>query len=221
MDRAAARTLVESSTGRTDKTTLINSALDLGVVKVSTARLWSQLRVSATASLLVDTSSVALASDAVRLTELRVLDGTSSYHLQLRAKEWVVRRWPLTSSLNRAKPAWGYLEGKTLHVVPEADKAYTIGYSYCRLHPALTDDSDPLLIDAADAAVVAYAIYWVWFSLEQPETATSWKAVFEDELADAIKADHSSATEIFLLPYNEATPVQPNYWLDPFVKTTP
>lgn len=221
MNRGAARTLVEQATGRVDKTALINSALDLGVSKVSTARLWSQLKVTASLTLALGTSSIALSSDATRVTQFRVRDGTASYKLAIRAQEWVKQRWPLTSSMTDAKPAYGYLVGKTLHVVPEADVEYTIDYDYYRLHPPLAEDSDLLLIDAADAAVIAYASFWTWLSLEQPENAAAWKATFDDELRDAISADKASATEIFLMPHNETVAVQPDFFLDPFVKHSP
>ncbi len=221
MNRSAARTLVEESTGRTDKTSLINSALDLAVKEVSKAKLWSTMLVEDTVSLLIATSSIALATDANRIVELRVVDGSSSYKLQIRSRTFVIQRWPDVTALNDSKPAWGYFVGKTLHVVPAADQAYTIGYAYYRLHPALAADSDELLIDVADAAVIAYASYWVFLSLQQAEDAALWMATYKDRLGEAKEADHSSATEVFLRPYNEAVPVQPDYYLDPFVGHNP
>ena len=221
MNRLDLRNLVKESTGRTDKDSLINSALDLAVSKVSAVRKWSQLKVGATAALAVSTSNVTLATDAVRLSEFRVLDGTSSYKLLIRSKEVVVARFPDVASMSDSRPFEGYLEGKILRVVPEADKAYTIAYSYYRLHPRLATDSDILLIDAADAAVVAYASYWTLLSGQRREDATVWLAIFRDELTDAIEADRVSATDILLRPFNETRPVPPDFFLDPFVRRTP
>lgn len=224
MNRAAIRNLVAESIGRTDgsKDSLINSAIDLAVVKVSLIRYWPQLQVAATVAIVLDDLSVALATDAIRVTEIRLTDGTSlAWRLKIRQKEWIVRRYPDPSFLSAGKPRWGYIENKTLFVLPKSDASYTIDYTYFRVHPALATDTDSPLIDGIDAAIVSYAIYWVFRTLQQLEDAKLAFQGFRDELSDAIRADRLSVEETIASPWNERMPVSPDYWLDPFVRSMP
>jgi len=224
MDLVTARTAVRESTGRTDKDSLINIAINLAMTKISAARLWSQLKSDATGVILISTSSVALVADGLRFTEFRIIDGTNSYPLPIFIKEFVVKRFPDVATMAAARPACGYLQGKTLHVVPITDQAYNFAYSYYRNHPALVADSDLILFDGADAAVTAYGSYWVFLSLQQSEDAAGWLALFQDELAAVRALDKVTATDIVLQPFVGAVldrRVPPNFWLDPFIRKVP
>lgn len=224
MDRAAIRNLVAESIGRTDgsKDSLINSAIDLAVSKISLARFWRQLQVAGSVDLLINTTSIALATDAIRVTEIRVNDGTNwAKKLPIRPKEWVVRRWPDVSILSVAPPTVGYIENKTLHVIPGADKEYTIVYTYFKLHPVLATDTDSPLIDGIDAAIISYATYWAFKTLQQLEDSKLSFQSYKDELADAINVDKLTVEETFASPWNEQVPVAPNWWNDPFQRSMP
>ncbi len=221
MNRKEIRDLVIETTGRSDKESLINSAINIALNKVSSEHLWNDLLTEASVTLTVDATSVALSSDVRRLTEVRIIDGLSSYRLQVRPMSWVVKMFPSLSSHSSGKPRYGYLQGTTLNYIPKSDSTYTTTYSYYKLHPDLSDDITGILILQADETVIAYTTYWVFRSLQLHDDANQWLASFLVELTNAKRADRSAATEYIADQRGRQVSVPGDYWLDPFVHGVP
>ena len=224
MNRLAARNLVIEATGRSDKVSLINSALDLAVGEVSSRHLWSDLFEEDSVALASGSVSVPLANDLARVTEVRVIEngGKPSWPLLVRKKTWIMQFTANAAAEAEGKPLYGYLEGKTLFVVPVPNDDFTIRYSYFRLHPALTADGSELLIRQADAAVIAYANYWVWQSLQNAVDADRWLQAYARDLSSAITVDKANSAVKMVADTRVGPAVIPSeFWNDPFVRTTP
>ena len=222
LSRATIRSLVEDAIGRTDKTSLIDSAIDIAVEEISTQRLWSDLLNEDDVIMTIDTQSVVLdATDIARVTEVRVIDGTTSRPIGLRSKTWVVTHFPNPSAVNSGKPTFGYLEGTTLFVVPLPDETYTIRYSYYRLHPAMTTDAQTVTIRHIGPAVAAYATFWVFQSIERHEDAERWLATYLKLLESARKIDKENSAVKQVFDQRGQVFVSGEYWLDPFVTGMP
>ena len=221
MNRLEIRNLVIDTTGRSDKESLINSAINIALNKVSSSHLWNDLLTEASLTLTVDATSVSIESDVRRLVEVRVLDGLSSYKLRVRSMDWVVKMFPDLSIHSSRKPRYGYLQVTTLHFVPKYDSTYTVKYSYYKLHPDLTNDTTNILILQADEAVIAYATHWVFKSLQLHEDANQWLGLFAVELANAKRADRSSAVEFVADQRGRNVYTSGDYWFDPFVRSVP
>lgn len=221
MNRSQLRALVIDHTGRSDKTDLINSMLDEAVRKISSEHLWNDLVTELSTTLVAGTESITLDPTLRRLFEFRIMDGLSSYQLEIRPKTWVVTQWSDPAALAVGKPRYGYLQGTVLYLVPPPDLAYEVRYSYYRHHPRLTSDTSSVLIPQADEAVVAYATYRTFKSLQQHEDANLWFADYQELLMDAKRMDRSSAVRHVAMPRGTGEPVPGDFWLDPFVKRTP
>lgn len=221
-NRGELRSLVIESTGRSDKASLINSALDFGLRRISAARLWSDLLVEATATLASGADTVALATATERLTGVRVIDGNASRSIQIRLKSWLRQRFPNPSTFTAGKPVWGYITGTTLHIIPTADQAYTIETSYFRVEPVFADDNATTVITGIDDVLVAYACFWVFQSVQQMEAAQQWFQIYSGLLLSAIEVDQSDHVVRFQADIRGARPIQnADYWLDPFVREVP
>lgn len=222
MTRETLESLVLEATGRTDKTSLIRTAIDLALEEISTQRMWTDLQTEAEATLTADTMSVALAEDVTRVTEVRLIDGTLSRPLIVRAKNWVTQYFPDPESRSSGRPAYAYLEGRTLYLVPVPDDAYTIRYTYFPLHEALASSTSELRIRAASRAIVAYATFWIFQTLEKHEDAEKWLKSYFILLESAKKVDcgdsviNRQADPRGSLPANSG-----DYWLDPMVRRAP
>lgn len=222
MNREAIENLVIEATRRTDKVSLIRSAINIAVEEVSSQRLWSDLMTEATVALAEGEGSVDLASDVARIVEIRVMDGLQSQPLEVRPKTWLITRVPDPSSHAVGRPCHGYLEGTTLHVLPWADDDYDLNYTYFRRHPELSASTDEVLIRCASSAVVSYAIYWVFKSIEKHEDAREWMASYGHHLASAIKVDKANSVVRFQADEHGTLGRYPgSYWLDPFAKEMP
>lgn len=222
--RLQIRDLVIENTGRSDKASLINSAIDIALEEISAGHLWSDLLVEATATLAVAAGSVTLATDLRRLTEIRVLDGTSSRPILMRKKTWLLQKFPNPSASSNAKPVYGYLEGTTLNVIPEADVQYPLEYTYYRTHPALAADGDSPLIRNISTTVIAYASFWVWNAIEREAEAKRWFLTYQTLFRSARELDRAdSAVKIEAEQRGQfrdvSAPVE--YWLDPFARSAP
>lgn len=220
MNRSQIRSLVIETTGRDDKTTLINSAINIALAKISAEHLWSDLSTEASVTLTADTNSVTLASDMRRLTEFRVIDGLQSYPLTILKKSRVVSMFPSPTSYASSKPEYGWLEGVTLSMVPPPDSAYPCSYTYYKAHADLTSDTDTLTILQADEAIIAYTTYYVFKSIEKHEDAEKWLADYYNLLRDAKKMDSSPAVQRPAVE-RKVSRISPGYHLDPFVRTNP
>lgn len=222
MTREDLENLVVQSTGRSDKTSLIRTALNLAVAEVSSRHLWSDLQTEAEVTINSGEGSVELAADVARIAEIRVIDGTNSRSLLVRPKTWLVQRCPDAASRSTSRPTYGYLEGRTLHVIPWSDTTYTIRYTYFKLHPTLDTNTSEVLIRHAEQAVVAYATYWVFKSIEKHEDAQQWLATSEALIMSAKKIDQSNSVVLKLAtPRDEPGLDYGDYWLDPFVQKMP
>lgn len=224
MNLAQLRNLVIENTGRTDKESLINSAINLALTEISSRRNWLDLQTEGQVTLLVGQDNIDLGSEAQRVTEIRVLDDDNSHRIRIRPKEWLVSRFPNPAQYSAGRPSWGWLEGSRLFVLPIADANYSVVYTSYILHPELTEDSDVVVIRAGvDRAIIAYATYWVFLSIEKHEDAKVWFASFESMLRTVKDVDRKNSVII-----HEGTPrgsdepaVHAEYWLDPFVKEMP
>ncbi|MEK0324560.1 MAG: hypothetical protein QQN63_02555 [Nitrosopumilus sp.] len=221
MNRADIRNLVMLHTGRTDKASLINSMITAALKKVSSEHIWRDLLTEASVTMIVDGPSVTLASNMRRLSEVRVINGLNSYKLEIRPKAWLVQRWPDFTSLASSKPRMAYLEGLKLFLLPPSDEALIIKYSYYKRITDLTGDNTALEIDIVDEAVIAYATYRTFKSLQQHEDAVAWFADYKESIMNAKAMDRSSAVEHVGTPRGEGGSIKSDYWIDPFVKKVP
>ena len=219
MNRKTIRDLVIETTGRSDKEALINSAINIALNKVSSAHLWNDLLTEASVTLTVNAVSVALASDVRRLSEVRLIDGRSSYSIAIRPKTWLVQQYPSFTDVSSTTPRFGYLQGTTLHYVPASDTADTVTYSYYKLHPDLLDDTTLTLILQADEAIIAYTTHWVFKATEQHENADRWLESYAIELNNAKRADRSSAVKFMPTPRNQGFRPTDEYWRNPFIRS--
>ena len=221
MNRADIRNLVIDHTGRPDKVSLINSMITAALKKVSSESLWRDLLVESSVSLIVGQDFIQLESGLRRLIEVRIIDGLNSYRLEIRLKSWLLQRWPDLASLADSRPRYGYLEVKKLFLVPPSDQTFTLKYSYVKRAADLTNDNTELDPDIFDEAIIAYATYRTFKSLQMHEDAVQWFADYREAVKDAKQMDKSSAIEQKATPRGQGVPIRSNYWLDPWVKETP
>jgi len=222
MTRSELEALVLEATGRTDKTSLIRLGINLALREISSQRLWTDLQTEDEVTIAASATYVDLATDLARPTEMRVIDGTQSRPLRIRPKTWLIKRVPDPSSRSTGRPTYGYIEGKRLYVIPIPDAEYTIRYTYFKVHPDLSSDSDEVLIRGIDGAVVAYATYWVFHSLEKTEDAKVWYQTYEMQLRSTVKLDSMNpAIEQAADQRGNEFDLSGDYWLDPFVRSMP
>jgi hypothetical protein len=225
MNRSELRALVIQNTGRSDKTSLINSAINIALKEISSAKRWSDLLTRGTATLTANTGYIDLASDLARLDEVRLFEtsGTTAWDLEVRRKSWLTGKYPNPEAYSPGKPVFAYLEARRLYLYPIPDAAYPVRYTYYKIHADLSSDSSSSDLRFVDQAVIAFATAWVFQSLQQHDDAKRWFGTYAAFLASAKGADGDNSAVKFAAEsrpdeYADSERLQSEYWLDPFSK---
>lgn len=225
MNRSEIRALVLEATGRSDKATLMNLAINIALKEFSAARLWSDLMVEDDISISAGTTYVDFAADTQRVAEVRFIVSGSAFQsrpLLVRPKSWIVQNFPAVSEQSSGKPLYGYIEGKKLYLVPVSDGDYTIRLTYFRLEPDMTTDDAEMVTTVGGQAVAAYATFWTFLNIEKAEDAKRWLETYQLLLRSAIKIDGDNSAVRYVAIQRGSQPVSSgDYWNDPFVRSMP
>lgn len=221
MNRADIRNLVIEHTGRADKVSLINSMITAALKKVSSEKHWRDLLVESSVTLIPNQVFIQLDTAVRRLSEVRLIDGLSSYKIEVRPKNWVVERWPDLNSQFSNYPRFAYLQGTQLFLMPPPSTNWVLKYTYFPRATLLTDETTELVPDILDEAVIAYATYRTFKSLQQTEDASVWFADYQEALRNAKSMDTDPAVEQKAIQRGSGQTFKSNYWLDPWTKETP
>lgn len=221
MNREEIRDLVLANIGnRTDKDTIINSAINLALTEIGQLHDFRAMRTEADISIAADDVSKALPSTTHQLIEARLIDGTQSYALTIKTKLWFVKRFPNVSAGFTGKPIIGYVEGNVLYFHPKSNDAYTVRLTYSALPAELSDDVTDVSVSGVDMAIVCWVTGYMFTSMGQPELAAPWNTRFANSMAISIAADkrrHAEENVMDQLTYYGTDLVaSPQPWLDPF-----
>lgn len=222
MNREEIENLVVEATGRSDKLTFIRSAINISVRKFASEHLWSDLMTEGEVTVSAGSASASLASDVARVTEARIMDGTSSRPLIVRPKTWLIQRIPDPASRTAGRPCYAYLQGTELFIIPYPDVEYDINYTYYKMHPLLTASTSEVLVRLGDNAVLAHATYLTFKAIEKHEDAAQWMATYNEEVRTAKKLDKGNSITQHIADQHRSDRFPPGeYWLDPFQMESP
>ncbi len=218
MNRADIRALVIDHTGASHKASLINSMITSALKKVSSEMHWGDLLTETSVTLIPNQEFIAIGSNVHRISEVRIIDGLSSWELEVRPKKWVLERWPDLASQFFSRPRFAYLENSRIYMMPGPSENWVLKFSnYGRLTD-LSDDTTALFPEHVDEAVIAYATYRTFKSMQQHEDAVAWFADYREAIKDAKNMDHDPSVTHQGTPRGEGRPIRANYNLDPFIR---
>lgn len=190
MNRSDLRTEVIGITNRSDKTTLINNAINLALEDLYNRHDWFEARSQTDTVIAAGDYSVSLPSANARLLEARVLDVSDerSVKLDIRHKNAIIDRYPYPETMTQSWPRLGYTEGGSLFFYPPADDAYTIRMTSIAPQQ-LSDDVTDIALLGLRSALVSYACAHVYLSLEMLREADYWRQRYEAAYLVARRSD--------------------------------
>lgn len=144
---------------------------------------WKALRKSDTSlSTTAGTQKVTLPADFLELLRpVQVVNGASSYTLELWTEEEAERCFPVASEHSNGKPVGCYVAEGALYLVPVPDDSYDL---HIRYRMRLLLGTNGLNAGGFEPLVVAYATAQMMEELERgSETATRWWSIFERRVA--------------------------------------
>lgn len=190
MTKSELRDLVRSNTNRQDKDSVADSALSLGLEKSAMMHDFQSMRIQSDVRVSANEISVALPDDLWKLREARVINIQNTQLvsiLELRDQQWILERFESPSTMI-GRPTFGYIQNRSLYIVPKAQESYDLRMSYTRL-PTLVSDTDSVEITGLDEALVAYATAFVFRSVQLFQDAQTWMTEFYRALDSAIQHD--------------------------------
>jgi len=181
--------VINNAGGRSDKDTVINQGLDLGLKELTKLYdfkdLWTESDLTTTASV----AYVTLPSTMSNLVEVRLINGTQSYPIAIKSKVWMVERWANISANNETFPSMGYEEGGLFYLFPVPDDAYTIRVTTVGEPADFAGDSTENPVPILDYSLICWASAFLFDSLEQFDRGTMWKQRAERALRLAVSRE--------------------------------
>jgi len=217
LSRAAIKTAVEEATGRTDKSALIVSAIDLALEEIANSHTWRDIKFADNTILTVaSTQTIDLSSLGIfQLFSVRLIQGTEqSYILDYVSEEKFDRLFPDVTDTNESRPTYCYIKGDTLYLAPIPDSAYTLNLRYSK-QPV---DGAENTIRNIDGAVTSFVISYVFAAIEKEQLAVLWEKKFEKALIRAKRADNRRRNIVRVFDERRKDlDTGPTPWLRPFV----
>jgi len=118
------------------------------------------------------------------LYRVQVVDGTSSYTVEIRTKLDVEDAAPVAEAQAAGKPAVCYREGDRVYLVPVPDAVYSLRIHYRQILSLASGTSATLSLDGFDSLVCAYATGYAFLAVRHaPKHAAEWTGKFQQLVA--------------------------------------
>lgn len=212
---------VVGNTQRSDKTAIIATGIDLGLVEICARHSFKQHRVNSSAALVADESTLSLPTDCLQLIGVRVKrgDGVDTADqpgavVDIKAKAELVQLYPdLTDAAVTGVPKYCYEENGVLTFLPKANLSYEIQITYDTLE-VLTSDEDTVNATMIDSALIAYATAYLFRSISMFQSAQVFMAEYERALFHIILSDERRPGKIMQMQGAAmmCKPKEPTQW---------
>ena len=207
---------VKDLTGRTDKTTLIQTSLNLALEKIEQRRRFSWMRQEDSKTLLTGGNSVTLDHPVMRLNGARVFNSAGVCTSVLRIDQKKMVDIFIGDSVQSGLPVLCYLDGEKLIVAPATSQDVTIKILYWRSLRRFTNDEVENPVPGGDSCVASYAAFYTLKSILAIEDAKIHLAQFETDLNDLIRLDNDTGGRTRVLGERIAEPRSLDPLTDPF-----
>lgn len=180
---------VADNVKRTDKDSVARTGVSLAFQRCAQYHAFRSMVSTEEVSVSAGVTSVTLPATPVRVFAVYWINGTQSWRIFGKSREWILRRVPnIDATPTPSYPQWGYLEGSRLKFVPGTSVEGVIRIT-AQFLPTLTNDVDENPVPGTDEAIIAYATSWLFKSVQDWQAASYWEQNYQSALMLAIDAD--------------------------------
>ena len=215
------RTIVEGTTGRTDKDTLIDASINFALITLSQSYNFLDLQREFDTWVAGGDYKMELPMNLNQIQELRFLvpaSPTVSYPMKLERKLWVVEKFPnIAGSSITGRPLWCYREGNQLFFDRKCNGVYCVRITG-DVVASYFAEADECPIKNAEECLVAYATAEVYRAIQLYTDAGQWMQKWTLLRTNLINAkQRETGTQFVAEPWSRDRRPQTNEpWLDPF-----
>ena len=223
MTKEEIRDIVISYTNRSDKTTVIDTAIDFALTTLAQTNLFDDAKREFNCPTSATVSSVFLPAKLNQLLDVRLIDPSSptlSYPLVLLRKLEFVAKFPnVPQNSVTGRPYWCYRDKNVLYFHCITQAAYTFRMTGYFLPTFFLDTDENPILDS-DEAIAAYATANVYESLEMFDAHDRWLGKWKMLAKNLIDSKQRELGIKFVAtPWQRNAPSEVNApWLDPFVE---
>jgi len=163
-------------------------------------------------------ASISLPTYTRDVHSISIIDGDSYYIVApIDRRTWKERYFNAIVSGTTSRPTQYCIFGSTIEIYPAPDQAYSAKLRRSKWPIDLTTDESTSELSQKDDLLIALTICWTLYHLNNTERANAYWAVFKSMVKEAI--DSQTVKPDLYQKLDAMSPIQSNYWKDPFVRT--
>lgn len=191
LNRGEIVTEVETITGRTDKTTQIQTYVMWALKRITRAHMWKELDTfdKTTMNTTSAADTAALPTNCRVILSMVLEDGTNSRKLNEVLPRYYDKIVSDPSQYATGKPSWYIREGTQVRFFSYPDAAYDVWIRYSKwASDVTTDGQTPQLTNKDDLIVTATALE-LSYSIGDTNDIKMWENNYNRKLAEAVRED--------------------------------
>jgi len=162
-------------------------------------------------------ASISLPTYTRDVHSISIIDGTSYYSVQaVDRRTWKTRYYNAIVSSTTSRPTQYCVFANIIEIFPAPDKAYTAKLRRSTWPLDLTTDESKSQLSQKDDLLIALTICWTLFHLNNTERANAYWAIFKSMVKEAV--DSQTVKPDLYQKLDSVSPIQSQYWKDPFVR---
>ena len=149
---------------------------------------------------------------------ISIIDGDNYYVVEpIDRRTWKARYFNAIVSGTTSRPTQYCIFSGTIEIYPAPDQAYAAKLRRSKWPVDLSTDESKSELNQKDDLLIALSICWTLYHLNNTERANAYWAVFKSMVKEAI--DSQTVKPDLYQKLDVMSPIQSNYWADPFVRT--
>jgi len=163
-------------------------------------------------------ASISLPKYTRDIHSISVIDGDSYYVVSpIDRRTWKARSFNAIVSGTTSRPTQYCIFASTIEIYPAPDQAYSAKLRRSKWPKDLSTDASTSELSQKDDLLIALTICWTLYHLNNTERANAYWAIFKSMVKEAI--DSQTVKPDLYQKLDAMSPIQSNYWKDPFVRT--
>ena len=163
-------------------------------------------------------ASISLPTYTRDVHSLSIIDGDEYYIVEpIDRRTWKSSYFNSIVSGTSSRPTQYCVFSNTIEIFPAPDLAYTAKLRRSKWPADLSTDESKSELNQKDDLLIALTICWTLYHLNNTERANAYWAVFRSMVKEAI--DSQTSKPDLYQKLDTMSPIQSNYWKDPFVRT--
>lgn len=192
MTRAELHAAVLSYVKRDDKTTEINTSLNLQLKELCKRKVFREMvKRGSDIAIAEDDAYVSVPSNTWAVRSARLINGSIPSVITIKSPTWLEQRWPSVADLTSGIPRYGWhdKENDRFYLYPVSNGSYDLRLVTVELPEDFAGDTTEIPVEGLDVALIHMVTSDIFVQVKLWREAEAHKILGERALANAVGAD--------------------------------